>query len=121
VVPFFACTKLKNTFQYDDALDTFGVHGVGGTLGALLTGFFANPDVNSNLNTNLSGIVGKTLWLEQLKAMAFTMGLAMGATVVLAYVIKAVIGLRPEKDDEKIGLDTVDHGESGYHYEEAGG
>jgi Amt family ammonium transporter len=121
VVPFFACTKLKNMFQYDDALDTFGVHGVGGTLGALLTGFFATPEVNPNLNTNLSGIVGKTLWLEQLKAMGFTVGLAIGATVVLAYVIKAVIGLRPEKDDEEIGLDSVDHGESAYHYEEAGG
>jgi Amt family ammonium transporter len=121
MVPFFACTKLKNMFQYDDALDTFGVHGVGGTLGALLTGFFATPEVNPNLNTNLSNIVGKTLWLEQLKAMGFTMALAMGATVVLAYVIKAVIGLRPEKDDEEIGLDSVDHGESAYHYEEAGG
>src|SRR6185369_4606901 len=83
VVPFFACTKLKNMFQYDDALDTFGVHGVGGTLGALLTGFFATPDVNPNLNTNLSGIVGKSLWLEQLKAMGLTLVLAIGATVVL--------------------------------------
>jgi Amt family ammonium transporter len=108
-------------FQYDDALDTCGVHGVGGTLGALLTGFFASSEVNPNLNNKLSGIVGKTLWIEQLKAMGFTVALAVGATVVLAYSIKAVIGLRPEKDDEELGLDTVDHGESGYHYEEAGG
>ena len=54
VVPFLACTKLKAIFKYDDALDTFGVHGVGGTLGALLTGVFATPDVNANLNTNLA-------------------------------------------------------------------
>jgi Amt family ammonium transporter len=120
-VPFFACTKLKNMFQYDDALDTFGVHGVGGTLGALLTGFFANPEVNPNLSTNLSGIVGKTLWLEQLKAMGITIGMALGGTAILAFTIKAVIGLRPAKDDEEIGLDTVDHGEAAYHYEEAGG
>src|SRR5688572_20862092 len=63
VVPFLACTKLKAIFQYDDALDTFGVHGVGGTMGALLTGFFATADVNANLSTNLAAIVGKTLWL----------------------------------------------------------
>ena len=53
VVPFVACTKLKAFFRYDDALDTFGVHGVGGTLGALLTGFFASSDANPNLATNL--------------------------------------------------------------------
>jgi ammonium transporter, Amt family len=120
-IPFFACTKLKNALGYDDALDTFGVHGVGGTLGALLTGFFASSEANPNLNTNLADVVGKTLWIEQLKAMGFTMVLAIGGTVVLAYAIKAVIGLRPEKEDEELGLDTVDHGESGYHYEETGG
>src|SRR5438477_1914333 len=49
VVPFLACTKLKAIFNYDDALDTFGVHGVGGTMGALLTGFFASADANANL------------------------------------------------------------------------
>jgi Amt family ammonium transporter len=53
-VPYFAYTKLKAFFKYDDALDTFGVHGVGGTMGALLTGFFATADVNANLSTNLA-------------------------------------------------------------------
>lgn len=118
-VPYFFCTTVKNYFKYDDALDTFGVHGVGGTMGALLTGFFANPKVNPNLNTNLSGIVGKTLWIEQLKAMGLTIALAVAATAVLAYVIRAVIGLRPANDDEEVGLDDADHGESGYHYDEA--
>ncbi len=121
VVPFFACTKLKNWLGYDDALDTFGVHGVGGTMGALLTGFFATPDVNGNLSTNLSGIVGKSLWLEQLKAMGLTIVMATAGTVVLAYAVKALFGLRPGKDEEETGLDATDHGESGYHYEEAGG
>src|SRR2546425_3217701 len=73
LVPFFACYKLKGWLGYDDALDTFGVHAVGGTLGAFLTGVLATADVNSNLNTNLKDIVGKTLWMEQLKAIAVTL------------------------------------------------
>ncbi len=118
-VPFFACTTLKNWFKYDDALDTFGVHGVGGTMGALLTGFFATSKANANLSTNLSSIVGKTLWIEQLKAIGLTLTLAVGGTAVLAYIIKAVIGLRPDSEEEESGLDAADHGESGYHYDEA--
>jgi len=118
-VPFFACTTLKNYFKYDDALDTFGVHGVGGTLGALLVGFLATPTANPNLNTNLSSIVGKSLWLEQLKAMGITVAMAIVGTVVLALAVKAVFGLRPDRDDEEVGLDAFDHGESGYHYDEA--
>ncbi len=121
VVPYFACTKLKHWLKYDDALDTFGVHGVGGTLGALLTGFLATPAVNGNLNTNLGQIVGKTLWLEQLKAMGLTILLAALATTVLAYGLKAVLGLRPSMENEEQGLDVLDHGESGYHMDEAAG
>jgi Amt family ammonium transporter len=119
VVPYLACTKLKTIFKYDDALDTFGVHGVGGTMGALLTGFFASPVANANLSTNLADIVGKTLWVEQLKAMALTIVLSVGATAVLAYAIKMVIGLRPAVEDEEMGLDQTDHGEAGYHDDEA--
>jgi ammonium transporter, Amt family len=118
-VPYFACTTLKNFFKYDDALDTFGVHGVGGTMGALLTGFFATPSANANLNTNLASVVGKTLWIEQLKAIGLTLAMAVGGTVVLAYIVKALIGLRPDSEDEEAGLDAFDHGESGYHYDEA--
>ncbi len=121
VVPFLACTKLKAIFKYDDALDTFGVHAVGGTLGCLLAGVFANADVNPNLNTNLADLVGNGLWLEQLKAIGVTLTLSIGGTVVIAYVLKAVMGLRPAIEDEEAGLDGVDHGESGYHLEDAGG
>jgi len=121
VIPYLAVTKLKAALGYDDALDTFGVHGVGGTLGALLTGFVATPEANANLNTNLSGIVGKTLWIEQLKAIGITLVLAVGATVVLAWIVKAAIGLRPDAEDEEDGLDLSDHGEAGYHLEEPGG
>jgi Amt family ammonium transporter len=109
-----ACTKLKNALGYDDALDTFGVHAVGGTLGAFLTGVFANSVSNPNLDLNLKGIVGKTLWLEQLKAMGLTIVLAIVGTAVLGYALKATIGLRPTEEDEETGLDLSDHGERGY-------
>jgi Amt family ammonium transporter len=115
VVPFLACTKLKSALGYDDALDTFGVHAVGGTLGAFLTGIFANADANPNLNTNLKDLVGGSLWLEQLKAMGLTVALAVVATTVLGHAIKATMGLRPTEEEEETGLDLSDHGERGYH------
>ncbi len=117
LVPFFACTKLKHWFGYDDALDTFGVHAVGGTLGAFLTGVFATPDVNPNLLINLKDIVGKTLWIEQLKAIGLTLVLSIVATVILAYIIKAILGLRPTEEVERTGLDLSEHGEAGYNLE----
>ena len=95
--------------------------GVGGTLGSILTGFFADESVNSNLTTNLSGYVGKTLWVEQLKASALTLVIALAGTFVLASIVKLVIGLRPGVEDELTGLDYTDHGEAGYHDEESGG
>jgi Amt family ammonium transporter len=121
VVPFFAVTKLKAIFKYDDALDTFGVHGVGGTVGALLAGVFATPDANANLKTNLASLVGNGLWLEQLKAIGITMALSIGGTAAIAYLVKLAIGLRPSVEEEEAGLDEIDHGEAGYHEGEAGG
>lgn len=118
IVPFFACTSMKRFFKYDDALDTFGVHGVGGTMGALLTGFLASHDANANLALNLKGIVGHSLWIEQLKAMGLTITLSVVATVVIAFVVKALVGLRPEVEDEVQGLDYAEHGEQGYHFAE---
>jgi Amt family ammonium transporter len=115
VVPYFACTKLKHALGYDDALDTFGVHAIGGTLGALLTGLLATPDANPNLLTNLKDIVGKTLWLEQLKAMGLTLALSIIGTAVLGYALKLTIGLRPSAEDEESGLDVSGHGEKGYN------
>ena len=115
LVPFFFCTKVKAMFGYDDALDTFGVHAVGGTLGALMTGFLATSSVNANLDTYLKDIVGKTLWLEQLKAIGVTLCLAIVGTIIIAYIVKAVIGLRPDEEVETMGLDLTEHGEEGYH------
>ncbi|HVU35548.1 MAG TPA: ammonium transporter [Opitutaceae bacterium] len=116
-IPFFAVTKLKSWFKYDDALDTFGVHAVGGTLGALLTGFMASTSANPNLATNLKGFVGHTLWVEQLKAMGLTIALALVATAILGGLVKATLGLRPTVEAEQEGLDLSDHGEEGYIYE----
>jgi Amt family ammonium transporter len=116
-IPFFAVTKLKAMFGYDDALDTFGVHAVGGTLGALLTGVFATPAVNANLSTNLKDVVGKTLWIEQIKAIGITLVLASVATVIIALIVKTLVGLRPSVEAEQEGLDLSDHGEEGYIYE----
>jgi Amt family ammonium transporter len=115
LIPFFACYKLKSWLGYDDALDTFGVHAVGGTLGALMTGFFATPKVNANLNTFLGDYVGKTLWFEQVKAIGITLLLAVVGTAVIAYIVKAVVGLRVSDEVETAGLDLAEHGEEGYH------
>jgi Amt family ammonium transporter len=126
MVPFFACTKLKSWFHYDDALDTFGVHAVGGTLGAFLTGIFATATVNPNLalspsaplnpatQNGLARIVGHTLWLEQLKAIAMTLALAVVGTAIIAAIVNAVIGLRIAPEIERQGLDINEHGEEGY-------
>src|ERR1700741_1033027 len=101
IVPFFACTKLKSWLGYDDALDTFGIHAVGGTLGAFLTGSLATARVNPNLTK----IVGAWLWLEQLKAIGITILLAVGATAIIGSLVKATIGLRIAPEIERQGLD----------------
>jgi ammonium transporter, Amt family len=109
-VSFFACTKLKSWFAYDDALDTFGVHAVGGTLGAFLTGIFATSSVNSNLIK----VVGHHLWLEQLKAISVTILIAVVGTAIIGTIVKATIGLRIAPEIERQGLDINEHGEEGY-------
>jgi Amt family ammonium transporter len=121
VIPYFAVTKLKALLGYDDALDTFGVHAVGGTLGALLTGVLATETVNSNLVGGYATTNGLAklmtdggLWLEQLKAIGVTLVLSIIATAIIAYIIKAVIGLRPTPEVERQGLDINEHGEEGY-------
>jgi Amt family ammonium transporter len=110
VVPYFAVSALKPALGYDDALDTFGVHGVGGTMGALLTGLLATKEVNSNLKDELL----RTLFISQVEAVCVTLVLSMVATAVIAFVIKAILGLRPSPDTETAGLDISDHGEEAY-------
>ena len=122
-IPFLFVMKVKAIFGYDDALDTFGVHAVGGTLGALLTGILANPVANANLTeanaaakaNGLAGIVANhALWIEQLKAIGLTLVLSVVGTIVIAFIVKAVIGLRPTPEVERQGLDTTEHNEEGY-------
>jgi len=112
VVPFFFCMKVKAMFGYDDALDTFGIHAVGGTLGAILTGVFATPAINPGIEGVMKGLL-----LEQLKSVAVTIALSVVATAVIAFFVKATIGLRPTIEAEQEGLDLADHGEEGYIYE----
>jgi Amt family ammonium transporter len=114
IVPYFAVAYLKKWLKYDDALDTFGIHGVGGTLGAIMTGILASSTANPGIEGMTDGLL-----LEQIKAIAFTIVISVVATVIIAYVVKLIVGLRPTKDEELEGLDTTDHGEAGYHYEDA--
>jgi Amt family ammonium transporter len=118
LIPWFFCFKVKGWFGYDDALDTFGVHAVGGTLGALLTGLLARNSANGNLATNLKTFVTDSyfqpLVIEQLKAIGVTLVLAIVGTTIIAYIVKGTLGLRPSEDAEEKGLDLSDHGEEGY-------
>jgi Amt family ammonium transporter len=119
LVPWFFCWKVKSWFGYDDALDTFGVHAVGGTLGAFLTGALARNAANSNLATNLKDKVTDTFFqplvFEQIKAIILTLILAVVGTTIIAYIVKATVGLRASPEVETSGLDLAEHGEEGYH------
>jgi ammonium transporter, Amt family len=110
VVPYFAVSALKPALNYDDALDTFGVHAVGGTLGALLTGILAVKEVNANLKDPLLS----SLFLSQIKAVIVTIVLATVMTFVIGFVLKLIMGLRASPDIETAGLDLAEHGEEGY-------
>ena len=122
LIPFLACWKIKSLVGYDDALDTFGVHAVGGTLGALLTGFLASAAANPNLagdpakaNGLAKLVANGGLWLVQLKAIGITLTMAIVGTVIIAYIVKAIVGLRVSSEIEISGLDLAEHGEEGYH------
>jgi Amt family ammonium transporter len=103
VVCYISAVKVKHMFGYDDSLDAFGVHGVGGVVGALLTGVLADPAINS-LSSGAS--VGK-----QLYGIVFTILWTAIATFVILYIVKALVGLRPTTQEEVEGLDISQHGE----------
>jgi ammonia channel protein AmtB/nitrogen regulatory protein PII len=120
LIPFFFVVKVKKMLGYDDALDAFGVHAVGGTLGALLSGFFADPSVNGNIakganpaSTNglVELVANGTAWLEQLKAIGVTLTLAVAGSFLIGGLVKLTIGLRPGREVEASGLDVNEHGE----------
>jgi Amt family ammonium transporter len=117
-VCFWACTALKSRFQYDDALDAFGVHGVGGTLGAILTGVFATRATGATASIDhgarLGLLEGGSLLAAQLVAVVVTWVLAALATYVILKVVDMAIGVRVSEAEELQGLDLSQHGEEGY-------
>jgi len=116
--------KVKARFGYDDSLDAFGVHGAGGTIGALLTGVFASSAVNpifKNAKGDVlpSGLIegnGRQV-LNQLGAVAIAWVLAIVGTLVILKIVDAVVGLRVTPEHEVQGLDLSQHGEEGYYWE----
>jgi Amt family ammonium transporter len=116
VVCAMACGKLKPMMGYDDSLDAFGVHGVGGTLGALLTGVFATRAAwNIDAGNKLGLIEGESrVFIGQLVAVAVTWVFSIVATFIILKVIDAAMGLRVSEQDEVRGLDVSQHGEEGY-------
>ncbi len=111
-VCYLACTKLKNAFGYDDSLDAFGIHGVGGTVGALLTGVFATNAVNSLGSGLIDG--HPELILKQLIGVLASGGYAAIGTLILFKAVDLTLGVRVRKEEELRGLDTTQHGEEGY-------
>jgi len=111
IIPFLAVEFLKRKLGYDDALDTFGIHGVGGTLGAILTGVFADEKVNAVVGPLKDGLLA-----AQLKACALTIVWSLAATFVITMIVKFFIGLRATPEQEELGLDLAEHGEQGYEH-----
>lgn len=116
VATYLACNQLKAKFRYDDSLDTFGVHAVGGTIGTLLAGVYASAQANPNLaSAPLASLLGASLWSEQAKAGLLAVGWSVGATLVIARLVGWVTGgLRVDDEIEESGLDITEHGEEGY-------
>ncbi|MEY2605803.1 MAG: ammonium transporter, Amt family [Verrucomicrobiota bacterium] len=110
VVPYIAVSIIKPALNYDDALDTFGVHAVGGTLGALLTGLLATSKANSNLTDKLLS----TLFVSQVEAVIVTIILSVVGSAIIALVLRALLGLRTDPEIETSGLDIAEHGEEAY-------
>ncbi len=114
-VCYFACTTIKSKFGYDDSLDAFGVHGVGGTAGALLTGVFASSAI---AGAGKGGLLDPTGSMKQLINQVVGAGASLLLTVIGTFIIlkvvDALVGLRVSQEDEVQGLDLSQHGEEGY-------
>ena len=124
LVCFFMVTTVKSKFGYDDTLDAFGVHGAGGTLGAILTGVFATSAVNDGLKDASGKVLGLGLVdghpgqvLNQLIAVLISWGMAIVGTYIILKICDAVVGVRVSPDQEIEGLDVSMHGEEGYNFE----
>jgi Amt family ammonium transporter len=121
---FFMVFQVKAKFRYDDSLDAFGVHGAGGTLGALLTGIFAVSIINPAFGSDASGKALPTgvldgHWMQvmnQLAGVAIAWGISAVGTIVLLFVVDKIVGLRVSPEDEHAGLDLSQHGEEAYDF-----
>lgn len=110
VLCYWACTALKAKLKYDDSLDVFGIHGIGGIIGALLTGVFASPDINPAGSGLIAGNGNQIM--AQLVSIVATIIYSGIATLVLLKIVNAITGLRVPPEIEKDGLDVALHGES---------
>jgi Amt family ammonium transporter len=124
MVCFFMVTAVKSKFGYDDTLDAFGVHGAGGTIGALLTGVFATSAVNDGLKDSagkvlplglVDGVPGQVF--NQAIGVAISWILAIAGTLIVLKICDVILGVRVSPDQELEGLDVSMHGEEGYNLE----
>jgi Amt family ammonium transporter len=113
IIPYFAVATIKPKLGYDDSLDAFGIHGVGGTVGAILTGIFADPAINEAGKGLLFGNPGQLL--TQIIAVVVTMLYSAVVTLIIFAVVKAVVGIRVNAEHEITGLDESQHGEKAYN------
>jgi len=112
VVCYYFVAVVKNKFGYDDSLDVFGIHGIGGIIGAVGTGIFTAPGLGGVGGDDYS--IASQTWI-QIEAVAITIVWCGVASAILLYITKAITGLRVEGDDERRGLDLSSHGEQAYH------
>jgi ammonium transporter, Amt family len=110
---FVAATKVKSMFGYDDSLDVFGVHGVGGIVGALLTGACASTALGGSGLADGVTMIGQII--IQFKSVVVTIVWSAVVSVVSLFIIKQIVGLRASEEVQTIGLDLAEHGEEGYH------
>lgn len=124
IVGFLACTWMKSRMGYDDSLDVFGVHCIGGIVGALATGLLVNPEWGGTGVSDYLARPGEVTVVydmaaqmtAQAKAVALTLVWSGAISAILYKLVDGIVGLRPPKDKERAGLDLTDHGERGYHY-----
>ncbi|BCP55767.1 ammonium transporter [Kaistia sp. 32K] len=109
---FFFVTTVKNTFGYDDSLDVFGIHGVGGIVGALATGILVSPSLGGVGVTDYQ--MGHQLWI-QAEGVLFTLVWSGVGSAILYKIVDVIVGLRVRPEVESEGLDIVEHGERAYH------
>jgi Amt family ammonium transporter len=119
VVCFLMVSNVKEKFGYDDSLDVFGVHGIGGTLGAIMTGIFATKEVNDLRAGKAMGLVDGDAGqvLNQIVAVLIAWGLAIAGTLIILKICDLALGLRVDAEQETQGLDLSMHGEEGYNLE----